>query len=131
VLQPSKGQTQNIGLAVRTDLGRFKNPPLQHFDTNPMEEFGAFLADTDDDRIEENYKFERRPVYAEIIPVVGQALRILGLHPMSNGIFTAYEWSKWWSVADANRRKLLAQVSQICQRFLDAYLAAPAGRESR
>ena len=44
----------------------------------------------------------------------------------SKGIFTAYEWSKWWSMADANRRKLLAQVSQIRQRFLAAYLAAPA-----
>jgi endonuclease/exonuclease/phosphatase family metal-dependent hydrolase len=130
VLQPSKGQTQNIGLAVRTDLGRFKNPPLQQFDTSPMEAFGAFLADTDDDGIEENYKFERRPVYAEIIPAVGQPFRILGLHLKSKGIFTAYEWSKWWSVADANRRKLLAQVSQIRQRFLDAYLAAPASERA-
>ena len=51
VLQPSKGGTQNIGLAVRTDLGRFKDRSLQQFDTNEMEAFGAFLADTDDDEI--------------------------------------------------------------------------------
>ena len=126
VPQPSKGRTQNIGLAVRTDLGRFKDPSLQQFDTNEMEAFGVFLADTDDDGIEENYKFERRPVYAEIVPAVGHPFRILGLHVKSKGIFTAYEWSKWWSMADGNRRKLLAQVSQIRQRFLDAYLAAPA-----
>ena len=51
MLQPSKGGTQNIGLAVRTDLGRFKDRSLQQFDTNEMEAFGAFLADTDDDEI--------------------------------------------------------------------------------
>ena len=124
-LQPSKGQTQNIGLAVRTDRAKFAATPFRRFDTALMDAFGAFLADTDDDGVEESYKFERRPLYAEIAPAVGRPFRILGLHLKSKGIFTAYEWSKWWAMADANRRKLLAQASQLRLRFLDPYLTSP------
>lgn len=128
-LQPSKGQTQNIGLAARTDRGKFAAPAFERFDTGLLDTFAAFLADTDDDGVEESYKFERRPVYAEIHPAAGQPFRVLGLHLKSKGIFDAYEWSKWWAMADANRRKLLAQASQLRQRFFDPYLTAPETRD--
>ena len=124
-IQNSKGQAQNLGLAVRTDQGKFNDPPFKAFDTNNLQQFGEFLVDTDDDEIEEIYHFERRPLYAEINPQNGRNFSILGLHLKSKGIFDAYEWSKWWAVADANRRKILAQATQIRLQFLDAFLRDP------
>ncbi len=127
-VQHSKGQSQNVGIAVRVDEGKFNDPPFKQFDTNNMDEFGPFHADTDDDEVMEEYKFERRPLYAEINPKDGKVFRVLGLHLKSKGIFSAYEWSKWWQVADGNRRKLLAQATQLRLRFLDPYLTGEATR---
>lgn len=121
-VQPSKGQSQNIGVAVRIDRNTFRETPLKFHDTSNIEEFGNFAADVDDDGIEEEFHFERRPLYVEIYPAGGKAFRILGLHLKSKGIFSAYEWSKWWQIADANRHKILAQAAQLRLRFLDPYL---------
>ena len=121
-IQTSKGQSQNLGVAVRIDQNKFQGPPLQFHNTSTMDEFGSFVADVDDDGIDEEYHFERRPLYVEIFPVDGKAFRLLGLHLKSKGIFTAYEWSKWWQIADANRRKILAQASRLRLYFLDPYL---------
>lgn len=124
-VQHSKGQSQNIGIAVRTDTGKFDDPPFKYFDTANLEAFDPFAVDTDDDEIDENYHFERRPLYVEIHPVEGPVFRVLGLHLKSKGIFKAYEWSRWWAHADANRRKILAQVTQLRLRFLAPYFADP------
>ena len=128
-VQPSKGSTQCVGVAVRTDQNKFEDPPFEPFDTNAIEVFGGFLADADDDGIDENYAFERKPLYVQINPKDGKSFRVLGLHLKSKGIFGAYEWSKWWQIADANRRKILAQASQIRLRFLDPYMTDSATRE--
>ena len=134
-VQPSKGSAQCLGVAVRTDQNTFEDEPFELFDTNDtngtngIEVFGGFLADADDDGIDENYAFERKPLYVQINPRDGKSFRVLGLHLKSKGIFGAYEWSKWWQIADANRRKILAQASQIRLRFLDPYMADPATRE--
>lgn len=128
-IQVSKGMSQNIGLAVRTDRGLFDDPPFKAFDTGNVEEFNPFHVDTDDDEITEQYEFERRPLYAELNPAEGRSFRILGLHLKSKGIFKAYEWSKWWAMADSNRRKILAQAAQIRMNFIEPYLAkAETGR---
>ena len=124
-VQPSKGQSQNIGVAVRVDQGKFNAVSFKSFDTNNLTSFDPFLIDTDDDEIEEQYKFERHPLYVEVNPQVGKSFRILGLHLKSKGIFQAYEWSKWWQMADANRRKLLAQTAQLRLKFLDPFLTQP------
>jgi hypothetical protein len=124
-VQYSKGQSQNIGIGVRLDQGKFNDPASKFTDTNNIEAFGNFLVDTDDDEIEEQYKFERRPLYVEINPLTGKSFRILGLHLKSKGIFAAYEWSKWWQMADANRRKILSQATQLRLHFLDPYLTSP------
>jgi len=122
-VQPSPRMAQCVGVAVRTDEGKFEDPPFEQFDTSGMEVFGGFLADADDDGIDEQYGFERRPLYVEINPTAGgQSFRVLGLHLKSKGIFGAYEWSKWWQIADANRRKILAQASQLRLKFLDPYM---------
>ena len=121
-VQYSKGQSQNIGIAVRVDQGKFKDPSFKYSDTNNIEAFDPFFVDTDGDGIQEQHKFERRPLYVEIRPQDGENFRILGLHLKSKGIFGAYEWSKWWQLADANRRKILAQATQLRLRFLDPYL---------
>jgi len=121
-VQPSKGSAQCIGLAVRTDRNGFADPPFEGFDAQGMAEFDAFLRDVDDDGIEENYAFERRPLYVQVNPAGGASFRVLGLHLKSKGIFGAYEWSKWWQIADANRRKILAQATQIRLNFLDPYM---------
>ncbi|MEA3334721.1 MAG: hypothetical protein U9R25_02355 [Chloroflexota bacterium] len=123
-VQYSKGQSQNIGLAVRIDQGKFDDKPFRYFDTNNLDAFDPFTVDTDDDEISENYHFDRRPLYVEIRPKEGRKFRILGLHLKSKGIFKAYEWSKWWSMSDANRRKILAQATQLRLEFLDPYLTS-------
>jgi endonuclease/exonuclease/phosphatase family metal-dependent hydrolase len=48
---------------------------------------------------------------------------VLGLHLKSKGIFGAYEWSKWWEMADANRKKILAQAAHIHDKFIEPYLS--------
>ena len=48
------------------------------------------------------------------------------MHLKSKGIFTALEWSKWWDNADANRKKILAQATQVRTRFLDPFLSDTA-----
>lgn len=121
-VQPSKGQSQNLGVAVRIDQNKFRETPFKYHDTNNMDAFGNFAVDVDDDEIEEEYKFERRPLYVEIYPLDGKAFHILGLHLKSKGIFSAYEWSKWWQIADANRRKILAQATRLRLQFLEPYL---------
>jgi hypothetical protein len=105
-VQASKGMAQCVGVAVRTDEGKFEDPPFEQFDTSGMEVFGGFLADADDDGIDEQYGFERRPLYVEINPTGGQSFHVLGLHLKSNGIFGAYEWSKWWQIAKTGSRAL-------------------------
>src|SRR5215204_2159403 len=97
-VQPSKGSTQCVGVAVRKDQNKFEDPPFERFDTNGIEVFGGFLADADDDGIDENYAFERKPLYVQIKPKDGKSFRVLGLHLKSKGIFGAYEWSKWWQI---------------------------------
>lgn len=91
-VQPSKGSAQCIGLAVRVDGGKFEDNPLERFETGGIEEFGSFLAD--DDGIDENYAFERKPLYVQVNPKEGREIRVLGLHLKSKGIFGAYEWNK-------------------------------------
>ena len=124
-VQPSKGMSQCLGLAVRTDTGHFDDPPFRYHDTANLPVFDEFRMDTDDDEVDEVYKFERRPLYAELRPAGGQNFRVLGLHLKSKGIFGAYEWSKWWQLADGNRRKLLAQAGWLRLQFLDPYLSDP------
>ncbi len=137
-VQPSHGGSQIIGLAVRRDTGRFADPPFERFNiaegqggeaerlsraTNP------FTLDTDDDEIKELHKFERRPLYAEIRLAGGKRFRVVGLHLKSKGIFKSYEWSKWWLMADANRKKILAQCTQLRREFLDYYLTGEHTRD--
>jgi endonuclease/exonuclease/phosphatase family metal-dependent hydrolase len=129
-VQPSKGSAQCIGVAVRVDEGKFANPSFVRFDTTEEAVFGGFLADADDDGIDEYYAFERKPLYVQINPADGRAFRVLGLHLKSKGIFGAYEWSKWWQIADANRRKILAQASQVRLGFVDPYLTDEATRDT-
>lgn len=122
-LQPTSGASQCVGCAVRTDKNLFSaQSPVKFFDTQQMPVFAPFEVPNENDGIIEKYRFERSPLYVEIETVQGQAFRLMGLHLKSKGIFNAYEWSKWWAVADANRKKLLAQATQIRVNFLDKYL---------
>lgn len=127
-IQRSPKQSQALGVCVRTDTGKFASSPLQAHDTIQMSAFDGFPLDIDDDGIDELYRFERKPVYATVRLAAGQEFRILGVHLKSKGIFSAYEWSKWWQVADANRKKLLAQATQLRTEFLDPLLRNPATR---
>ena len=91
--------------------------------------FQNFQSDTDDDLVEEIYHFERLPVDLEVALSDGKRLRILGVHLKSKAIFDAYEWSRWWSVSEGNRRKILAQAMQIRRQFVEPSLAAPATKD--
>src|SRR5262245_15216952 len=125
--------TQNVGIAVRTDRGKFAPAnPLRVFDAmDPAS--GAihtssepFFIDSGANGVFEWYRFERRPAYAEVTMADGAAFRLVGLHLKSKGIFDAMEWSKWWTMADANRERLLAQCRHLREAFLNPYLADPA-----
>jgi hypothetical protein len=50
-LQRSPAQSQNIGIAVRTDTGKFVAPVLQLHDTASDKRFDPFLVDTDSDDV--------------------------------------------------------------------------------
>lgn len=129
-VQPTTGSSQLVGCAVRMDSNKFDAAnPFSVFDTSTMSMFGAFELDNEEDGIVEKYYFERMPLYIEVNPAGGIPFRILGLHLKSKGIFGSYEWSKWWEVADANRRKIFAQATQVRLKFLDDYLTNPATRD--
>ena len=53
-VQHSKGQSQNIGIAVRVDQDKFEDPAFKHFDTNNIKAFDSFLVDSDGDGIRDN-----------------------------------------------------------------------------
>src|SRR4030095_6026812 len=124
-LQRSPAQSQNIGIAVRTDTGKFVAPILQVHDTVGDKRFDPFLVDTDSDDVLEQHKFERRPLFASVSPDGGAPFTRLGLHLKGKGICDALEWSRWWDTADANRKKILAQATQIRLKFLEPFLSDP------
>lgn len=128
ILQPTSRSTQCIGCAVRIDTGKFDNTmPVKHFDLTNDLVFAPFeIKSEEGSGIIEKYKFERLPLYAEIKTAAGNTFRVLGLHLKSKGIFDAYEWSKWWAIAEANRKKILAQSARVRHEFLDNYLTANA-----
>lgn len=121
-LQVSKGQSQNIGVAVRTDTGKFQQKPMESWDTQKDSRFDPFLIDTDSDGVEEQHHFERRPLYTAIYPSQGVAFRVLGLHLKSKGIFSTLEWSKWWDMSDGVRKKIIAEAAHVHDKFVDPYL---------
>ena len=137
-VQPTVGGSQIVGLAVRTDRGVLADPPFERFHIGEgqggegqalSEATQPFLLDTDDDELREEHRFERLPLYAEIRLADGKAFRLVGLHLKSKGIFTSLEWARWWSRADANRKKIVAQCRQLRRAFLDPYLREEATRE--
>jgi hypothetical protein len=130
---PQKGATtftslQNIGIAVRTDTGKFDATALTPFDAadaqNKLihESTAPFFYDSGGNGVVEWFRYERLPAYAEVKMKDGAVFRVLGLHLKSKGIFEAMEWHKWWTMADANRERLLAQCRHFREAFLDAYL---------
>ena len=54
-VQPSKGQSQCVGIAVRVDQGKFDDPPFSYHDTNNIAAFDPFLVDTDGVAIDEHH----------------------------------------------------------------------------
>ena len=125
-LQTTPGQQQNIGIAVRTDTGKFGTPAVAAGSWPDAAAFAPFLLDTDNDDVEEHHKFDRTPLYAEVKTAGGAVFRVLGLHLKSKGIFDAFEWARWWDKADANRKKILAQATQVRMKFVDKYLSDAA-----
>lgn len=130
-----QASTQCVGIAVRVDRGAFADEPFEVFDSEE-EDSGAiheatepFFLDLQEDKIPEWFRYERLPLYVEIKPADGPNFRILGLHLKSKGIFAAYEWSKWWSLADANRQRLLAQCRHLREAFLDRYMLDDATKK--
>ncbi len=137
-VQPTKGGSQIIGLAVRTDKGHFAETPYIRFHIDEGQggeserlsrSTNTFALDTDDDDIQELHGFERRPLYAEIQLANNKRFRVVGLHLKSKGIFQSYEWSKWWARADANRKKIAAQCTQLRQEFIDYYLTEDSTKD--
>ena len=128
-IQRSPGMSQCVGIAVRTDTGKFAQPAFEAFDTLQLDPFKEWQMDLEDDGITEVYRFERSPLYAAITTADNKSFRVLGLHLKSKLVASALEWSRWWENADANRRKIFAQASRIRQQFLDAYLLDAGTRD--
>ncbi len=125
-IQPSPGMSQCVGVAVRTDTGKFAATPFTTTDTLKMPAFEEWRMDLEDDGIPEVYRFERSPLLVNIKTASGKELNILGLHLKSKLVTSALEWSKWWENADANRRKILAQAGRVRLAFVDKYLSDDA-----
>ncbi len=121
-LQPTSGSAQCLGAAINTATGKFDAAAAQRRDSAANPAFGEFLWDTDDDSVDERYRFERLPIDLEVALTGGKRLRLLGLHLKSKAIFDAYEWSKWWAVSGGNRRKILAQALRVRQQFVEPFL---------
>ncbi len=130
-LQP--GSSQSIGIAVRTDTGKFAAQPFTVFDTTKGKPdgkaFDDFLYDTDGDKVDEMYSFERRPAYIELNLTGGKKFRVMGLHLKSKGIFDSLEWSRWWKVSEGNRRKIMAQAQRVHDEFVRPYLMNAATKD--
>ncbi|MGH6624432.1 MAG: endonuclease/exonuclease/phosphatase family protein [Burkholderiaceae bacterium] len=121
-LQKTRSSTQNVGIAVRAASGLFAPTALTPFNTGATGVFDDFIVDVDDDGVDESYRFERRPLHAQVNLADGSGFRVLGVHLKSKAIFDSYEWSKWWQVADGNRRRILAQASHIRANFIEPFL---------
>ncbi|KGJ02844.1 hypothetical protein SAMN04487972_12722 [Paracoccus halophilus] len=124
--------TQCVGIAVRTDRGTFADT---HLTINDVEDPAAglvhratepFFLDRGADRVPEWFRYERRPLWVTVHPAEGSDFNIMGVHLKSKGIFGAYEWSRWWQLADANCMRLLAQCRHMREAFLEVYLSDPA-----
>lgn len=122
-IQHTKSSSQCIGIAVRLDTNKFDSDnPVKNFDTNNNETFNDFHLDNEKDGIIEVYKFERKPMYAELRLKNGERFRVLGVHLKSKGIFDMLEWSKWWDKSLSNRRKILASAIHLRTHFIEPYL---------
>ena len=120
---------QSIGIAVRADSNLLAENPLTWHNLKTAEyaskldiATNEFRMDTDNDAVMEVHKFERKPLYASVKTKNDKTLNIIAVHLKSKGIFNAMEWSKWWSKADGNRKKIVAQCHQLRIAFLDDYL---------
>lgn len=123
-IQTTKGGTQCLGIAVRTDTGKFDDErPVKTFDTANDPVFDDFELDNERDGITEIYKYERRPLYAELYLSNGERFRVMGLHLKSKGIFDLLEWSRWWEKSVSNRRKIFASAVHLREAFIEPYLS--------
>lgn len=129
-LQPTPRSSQTIGAALNGASGKFNLAATRALNSAGNPAFQPFLVDTDDDTVQEHYHFERLPLDLEVALANDRKLRIVGLHLKSKAIFDAYEWSKWWSVSDGNRRKILAQALHVREKFVEPFLSAPATRDT-
>jgi len=125
---------QSVGIAVRTDRGLFADPAMTPQDAmDPATPIGAatepFFFDTGADKVTEWYRYFRRPAYATLHLADGRDVNLMGLHLKSKGVFNAYEWTKWWQMADANRERLLAECRHLREAFLDPYLTDEATKD--
>jgi hypothetical protein len=124
-----------IGLAVRTDTSRFAADPVLVFDAeNPSsgiihEATQPFFLERSSDLATEWFRFQTRPLYAEVRPHVGAPFRLLGVHLKSRGFFGGYEWSRWLIQAEMNRAMFAALAQRLRERFLDRYLTDPETRD--
>ncbi|MEW6718580.1 MAG: endonuclease/exonuclease/phosphatase family protein [Chloroflexota bacterium] len=80
--------------------------------------YDPWHSDTDDDGLEENYHWERRPLEAtfEITPG-GPKLDVLLVHTKSKGIFTVVDFQNFQKIALANRKRLVAQAIKLRSRL--------------
>lgn len=124
-----------IGLAVRTDTGRLAPDPVAFFDAEDPgsgiihDATQSFFAESTRDFTTEWFRFETRPIYAEIHPHSGAPFRVLGIHLKSRGFFGGYEWSRWLVQAEANRARFAALAHRMRRHFLDVYLSEPSTRD--
>ena len=129
-----KETSRCVGLAVRTDTSRFATEPVAFFDAEDQASgvfhraTESFFAEWTRNSTTEWFRFETRPLYAEVRPVAGTPFRILGVHLKSRGFFGGYEWSRWLVEAEANRSRFSALARRLRQDFLDIYLTDPMTR---
>jgi hypothetical protein len=113
-LQRSPGQSQNIGIGIRTDTGKFS---IQHSSSlTPTPIIVWSFSDRHRQRRYQGTAQVRTPSTVRRDCAGGRkAVSSFGSSPKSKEILDALEWSRWWDKGDAHRRNPGTSLRDPCE----------------
>ena len=112
---PSGGR-QELCALYRSDKVTVTHNPVQDLKKDPFNE--AFIVDTTESLIKEQYKHYRPPLELSVRPAAGgdELARIIVAHAKSKGIFDNVDLARYEQISARNRKKLYAECMSIRNR---------------